>query len=1615
MNSNSYSLKRTSAIPEKQTPILRQRRTGALTFLALLALAGGTLHAQTSWNTTSSGNWNTASNWSPATVPNSAGGAVTVSKSFGANSTITLDISPTVGTMSVGSTSSRSLSFKSSSTQTLTFDNSGSTAQLTYVSTAGNNTYFYCPIILNGSLNIINNNSRILYFYQSGATVTGNSASDMTITVSGTGTTGVSFQGIVSDGTAGGKVNLVQSSSTCPTILPAANTYSGNTTITAGTLTLSSTGSINNSPLISIAAGGTFDVSAIASYTLSASTTLAASGHGTGAQATIKGGTTVSLGAQPITLTWGGGTSGTDSTHPCLVVSPGALTLNNNAITVNGSLLGNGIYTLISVTGGTINQNGSPSYAVGGSAIDITKTNLVSVSGGSVILTVSAGSSTPTITAPPTLPGSLATTYGTASGSQSVAVSGASLGADITATAQTGFQVSIDDATYGPTATFPQSGGNASGTLYVRLAATASAAGSYNGVTAAILSSGSATPVNVATTSSGNTVSQASPTVTVTVGTYTYNGSVQGPNAYTTSPSGDTGTATWSYAGTGSTTYGPSPTRPIAAGTYSATVSLTADSNFYAAASGATAFTIGSATPTVTVTVVAYYYDGNPQGPTAYTTSPVGDTGTPTWSYQGTGSTSYGPISALPTAPGTYSATVSLAADNNFNAASSSATAFTINAGVITVTGTLTNFVTDYGTASPAQSVSVSGTNLTSDITATAPSGFEVSANGSTYAGTATFPQSGGNAGGTLYVRLAATAPVASYSVNVALTSTGALPVNIPATGTVNALYGDGTWTLNGDGNWSTAANWLNSRIADGQGKTAGITYNITGNHTLTMDTTARTLGILNLGDSDNTNSYTLAATGGATLTFDNGGSHAHLNQVSTSKGDTLDNTLPVLLSGSLDIANASANPLAVAGTITPTSTGALTLSNLGGGAGAVTLSGNITDGSGTVAILQNSGTSALVLAGAANGYSGGAIISAGTLQFNSAAAIGGSGRNVTASAGTAVAAGYAINNAFLNRMTENGNAFAVALGAASGNALDFSSSTGATLPNASLGAVGAFTYSGTLTPNGTTYRLGGGGGTLTVSSSTLTGMNSLAVTGPGTVALSGTNNYSGATTVNSGTLQLASASALSGMSRTVTINATGAVTASGIANVYAGCAFTLNGGTLRFNASPLGNTNPSPISTTAVGGDILVNADSTLNVYDSRQGRYYNLIQFGKLDFAAADPVANPDGYKLENTTLGQTISYQPSRTYTRFVGSTISNSGWLYLNRINSAEGYDQNTYLDNTVIRAGKTLKITDNSGFAIAQLENSLGVGMLGGAEVLGASTVTMIDASSLSLGTTFVDNSTFDSTNGLWSKSGTTTLTATLTNSVGSIAGAGGATFAATNAAYVSLTGLTVANNYKLTLTLANAGDQATVLAQLAKNPAFSNIAAVGGDKVSLQFTATAATHCFAWDNVHTAAANWHLGGNLTAVALNIVGGTPYEIWTGGPFLGTLTDPNPAHDSDGGGLPTGIEWVTGGDPTNPADDASVTPTLDNTSDPYYFIFTYRRTNAAYTDPNTTITVEYGSNLGSWTTAVDDGFDIITTTTIGGGGAGIDLVHVKISRTFAVGGKLFARLNVVVTVP
>ena len=144
---------------------------------------------------------------------------------------------------------------------------------------------------------------------------------------------------------------------------------------------------------------------------------------------------------------------------------------------------------------------------------------------------------------------------------------------------------------------------------------------------------------------------------------------------------------------------------------------------------------------------------------------------------------------AAATAQGSPSGNVTLASTSATTAnVAVSGTVTAAGAAAVSVTGgTLTAFSTVAGTASAAQSFTVSGSNLNSDITVTAPSGFEVSTDAASYASSKTLTQvSRTVAATTISVRIAAsTAAGALASANVTIEATDVTTANVAVSGTV--------------------------------------------------------------------------------------------------------------------------------------------------------------------------------------------------------------------------------------------------------------------------------------------------------------------------------------------------------------------------------------------------------------------------------------------------------------------------------------------------------------------------------------------------------------------------------------------------------------------------------------------------------------------------------------------------------------------------------------------------------------------------------------------------------------------------------------------------------------
>ena len=361
------------------------------------------------------------------------------------------------------------------------------------------------------------------------------------------------------------------------------------------------------------------------------------------------------------------------------------------------------------------------------------------------------------------------TTYGSASPAQTFAISGSGLTANLVATAPTGYEVSADGTTYGATATFTQTSGSASGSLRVRLAASAAVTGNnYNAQTIALTSTG-ATTVNITTATSGNVVSAKPLTISgLTATNKVYDGiltaAFNGTATYSGLVNGDTFA---SVSGTPSASF---VTKTVGTAKPVTFTGYTAPSSNYTVSqpTGVTA-DITAAPLTITgAAVTSKSYDGSTAATITGTLSGVLGSDVVTFV---SGTSAF--ASANPGTGIAVSAACILSGADASNYALTQPTDLigTISAIVsptISVSPTATaDFTTTYGTASASQSFTVTGSSLSNDIIVNAASGFEVATDNSTFGSSVTFTQSSGSVSATVYVRLAASNSVTGSYNNI--------------------------------------------------------------------------------------------------------------------------------------------------------------------------------------------------------------------------------------------------------------------------------------------------------------------------------------------------------------------------------------------------------------------------------------------------------------------------------------------------------------------------------------------------------------------------------------------------------------------------------------------------------------------------------------------------------------------------------------------------------------------------------------------------------------------------------------------------------------------------------
>ena len=200
------------------------------------------------------------------------------------------------------------------------------------------------------------------------------------------------------------------------------------------------------------------------------------------------------------------------------------------------------------------------------------------------------------------------------------------------------------------------------------------------------------------------TVLQTTPTLTLTASAITYGqtltsssltGSVA-TNGYDLDADGDEAVA-------GSFAFADNTIIPNAGVTNVWVIFLPTDTTNYTTASNTVSVTVNKANSSVTVTgTTSFTYEGAGQGPAS--ASFTGSSGALSFNYSGTG---FGPSANTPTNAGSYTVTATLAADSNYNSATSSPTAFNISPAPASVTADAKT--KPYGTGNPPLTATVVG------------------------------------------------------------------------------------------------------------------------------------------------------------------------------------------------------------------------------------------------------------------------------------------------------------------------------------------------------------------------------------------------------------------------------------------------------------------------------------------------------------------------------------------------------------------------------------------------------------------------------------------------------------------------------------------------------------------------------------------------------------------------------------------------------------------------------------------------------------------------------------------------------------------------------------------
>ena len=496
-----------------------------------------------------------------------------------------------------------------------------------------------------------------------------------------------------------------------------------------------------------------------------------------------------------------------------------------------------------------------------------------------------------------------------------------------------------------------------------------------------------------------------------------------------------------------------------------------------------------------------------------------------------------------------------------------------------------------------------------------------------------------------------------STSIKLTLTNTGT-----GGTSAINAANTSGTNTIDAPIVLGASAGQTQT-FTQASGGTLILNGIISSTNSVTLSLTG---GIITLAGA-NTYSGGTNLAGSTTLRINN--STALGTGTFTINGGTIDNTT----GSSITLTNNNAQTWNADFTFTGTQslnmgTGAISLGTTAGTTRTITVSGStLTEGgiisNGTTAnSLTKAGTGTLILSGA-NAYTGSTTVSAGILNIQNATGLGTTASGTTVSSGATLQLQNGIsvgsealtlsgtgasgqNGALVNVSGTNNYAGLITLAAAT-----TISSDGGTLNITNAGTITGSGFGLTLT----------GSGTGTISSIIGTGAGALTKSGSGTWTLSGANTYTGATTVNAGTL-FVNGSTASGSA--VTVNNSGTVL-GGTGTINGSVSIASSGAILEAGTGSTGQTLTMKGAVTMGSGSIIeialgaALAHSTLAIGAGGSISFQSAQKFNIIDLG----VTAGSIYNGIITGIGSNPGTEANWT--------ITNQSWTYLFSYDATNG--------------------------------------------------------------------------------------------------------------------------------------------------------------------------------------------------------------------------------------------------------------------------------------------------------------------------------------------------------